>query len=111
MDMMSHAENTTAEATATPGFTLPESVTMETVESVAAAIRQLPLEKSDIFMLNAASTQAITTPGVQLVLAAAKTVESRGGLFLIIQPQAAFTQSFKDLGLGGWLKQREASNG
>lgn len=104
---MEHA----SDVAASPSFSLPESLTMETVETALRDLKALPLERSDIFMLHANNTQAITTPGIQLVVSAAKTVESRGGIFLILQPQAAFSQAFADLGLGGWLKQREASHG
>ena len=109
---MDHAPSSTDVGTSsTPSFALPAALTMESVEAALTTLRTLPLEKSDIFMLNAASNELITTPGIQLVLSAAKTVEAGGGLFLIVQPQAAFIQAFSDLGLGGWLKQREASHG
>ncbi len=92
-------------------FPLPAMLTMDTVSETAAAIKQSPLLKSGMLMLDASKTELINSAGVQLLISAAKSVEQSGGLFLIVQPQAPLSQAFKDLGLGAWLTQREASHG
>ena len=92
-------------------FPLPAMLTMDTASETAEAIKQSPLLKSGMLMLDASKTELVTSAGIQLIVSTAKAAEQSGGLFLIVQPKAPLTQAFKDVGLGAWLTQREASHG
>lgn len=80
-------------------FTLPPHMTIDTAEALAAELKQLPLmEKSDL-TLDASQVEAITMPGMQLIVSLEKTLEAQNGTLTINGKRDAFTHAFRDAGL------------
>jgi anti-anti-sigma regulatory factor len=75
-------------------------------ESLTAA-----LEQSPVLRLNGSKTQQVSTPGVQVLLAAALSAESGGGRLVLNSPSQALQEAFDSLGLPGKLQEWSAANG
>ena len=84
-------------------FTLPPIMTVETAESFAAELKQLPLAEKTQLTLDAAQVETITTPGLQLIVSLAKTLEAQSGTLTIINPRESFQHAFTDSGLENLL--------
>lgn len=96
----------TISATAASGalsLTLPPTMTIETAETFAAELKQLPLAEKTQLTLDAACVETITTPGLQLVVSLAKTLEAQSGKLTIINPRESFKHAFSDSGLESLL--------
>lgn len=92
----------------TQAFTLPSSITIETIETLLGDLNKLSLSGNGL-TVDAAQVEIITTPGVQVMLALGKSFAHLGGKLTISQPSSAFTQAFTALGLG--VQLTEWSNG
>lgn len=86
-------------------FALPEYMTIETAEALAAELKQLPIGDKTSLTLDAGRVESITTPGVQLIVATEKALASQGGSLRIINKREAFTHAFCDLGLERMIKE------
>ena len=89
-------------------FSLPAAMTIDTVEALATELKQLDL-KPLALVLDASHTEIITTPGIQLLLALSKMLESRGIALGVHEPKAMFVQTFEQIGLATQFSQWEAS--
>lgn len=90
-------------------FDLPATLTIDTVESVAANILSLPLAQGKSLVLDASKTEIVTTPGAQLIFAISRTLKDLGGTLTVEQLNAGIAQAFEDLGLGASLAAWGAS--
>ncbi len=77
----------------------------ELQESLAAA-----LERSPVLRLNGSKTQQVSTPGVQVLLAAALSAEAGGGRLVLNSPSQALQEAFANLGLPDKLQEWRAAN-
>lgn len=77
----------------------------ELQESLAAA-----LERSPMLRLNGSKTQQVSTPGVQVLLAAALSAEAGGGRLVLNNPSQALQEAFASLGLPDKLQEWRAAN-
>lgn len=83
---------------------LPASVDLSSVHEVCSRIIAACTE-SDSLVLVASEVERIGTPGVQLLLAAAREISDRGGALLLKGPSEAVCTAFEDLGLSDDLKR------
>ena len=90
-------------------FTLPSAMTIDSIEALCAQLKQLECTPPRL-TLDAASTEIITTPGVQLLLALAKTLATRGIDLAVTGPRPSFTRTFDQLGLSAQFTQWEVTN-
>lgn len=73
-------------------------------ERLIAALTLTP-----ILNLDGSETTHVTTPGIQILLAAAQSAKSKGGKIVLINPSSALEAAFDDLGLTHTLQEwREA---
>ena len=68
------------------------------------------LERDAVLRLNGSKTTQVSTPGVQVLLAAAQTAKTSGGALLLHKPSSALKEAFHDLGLSGRLTEWEAAD-
>lgn len=81
-------------------FVLPSAMTVETAEALAAELKQLPLVEKTNLTLDASQVEAITTPGLQLVVSLEKALSAQGGTLTVGGGREAFLRAFQDAGLG-----------
>lgn len=73
-------------------------------ERLTAALTLTP-----ILNLDGSETTHVTTPGIQILLAAAQSAKSKGGKIVLMNPSSALEAAFDDLGLTHTLQEwREA---
>ena len=73
-------------------------------ERLIAALTLTP-----ILNLDGSETMHVTTPGIQILLAAAQSAKSKGGKIVLMNPSSALEAAFDDLGLTHTLQEwREA---
>ncbi|MGA8771650.1 MAG: STAS domain-containing protein [Rhodomicrobium sp.] len=73
-------------------------------ERLIAALTLTP-----ILNLDGSETTHVTTPGIQILLAAAQSAKSKGGKIVLMNPSSALEAAFDDLGLTHTLQEwREA---
>jgi anti-anti-sigma regulatory factor len=87
-------------------FALPSALTIETVEGLAAELAEVDF-KAPRATLNASRTETITTPGIQLLIALAKTLEARGIALAITAANPSVMHTFAQLGLAALFSQWE----
>ena len=63
-------------------------------ERLIAALTLTP-----ILNLDGSETTHVTTPGIQILLAAAQSAKSKGGKIVLMNPSSALEAAFDDLGL------------
>ena len=78
---------------------LPASITIDTVEGLLQEFRKHEITPDASLTLDASQVTAITTPGVQLIVALKKTWEHEGGKIALTGQTPAFTETFQRLGL------------
>ena len=85
--------------------TLPVALTIDTVEALAADFC-LRSYDGPTFTLDAAHVETLTTPGAQVILSLAKSLETQGVALRITHARPAVAQVFERLGLAtqfsGW---------
>ncbi len=86
-------------------FTLPPTMTIETAESLAAELKQLPLAEKTQLTLDASQVEHITTAGLQLILSLEKTLSAQGGVLKMHGKRSGFIQAFHDAGLQNYLTE------
>ncbi len=84
-------------------FVLPAVMTIETAESLAAELKQLPLSEKTNLTLDASQVETITTPGLQLIVSLEKTLSAQGGSLTIQGQREPFIHAFKYTGLESLL--------
>jgi anti-anti-sigma regulatory factor len=57
------------------------------------------LALSPVLRLDGSEIQNVATPGVQVLLAAARSAESEGGKVILTKTSSALEEAFRDLGL------------
>ena len=57
------------------------------------------LTLNPVLKLDGSETTHVTTPGVQILLAAAQSAKSKGGTIILMTPSPALEEAFGDLGL------------
>jgi anti-anti-sigma regulatory factor len=78
----------------------------ELMDSLVAA-----LEQSPVLRLNGSKTAQVSTPGVQVLLAASQSAQAGGGRLVLSSPSPALREAFDSLGLPNQLKEWSAPNG
>ena len=74
-------------------------------ERLIAALTLTPVLK-----LDGSETMHVTTPGIQILLAAAQSAKSKGGKIVLINPSSALNAAFDDVGLTHTLQGWEGSS-
>ncbi len=69
------------------------------------------LERSPVLRLNGSKTQQVSTPGVQVLLAASQSATAGGGRLILSNPSPALREAFESLGLPNLLSEWRAANG
>lgn len=87
--------------------TLPESLTIETVETATASLRQLSFNAD--LLVDAARLERLTTPGIQLLLALEKRVLSSGYKLALQGMQEPVAEIIRYMGFDALL-ERTLSN-
>lgn len=80
-------------------YTLPSSMTVETVEAQAAELKQLPIKEKARLVIDASQLEAITTPGIQLLLSLEKSLVTFSGELVIKNSKPNIHHTFATLGL------------
>jgi anti-anti-sigma regulatory factor len=57
------------------------------------------LTLNPVLELDGSETMHVTTPGIQILLAAAQSAKSKGGTMVLMNPSSALEAAFDDLGL------------
>ncbi len=57
------------------------------------------LTLNPVLKLDGSETTNVTTPGIQLLLAAAQSAKAKGGKIVLMNPSSALEAAFDDLGL------------
>jgi anti-anti-sigma factor len=86
-------------------FSLPEEMTIETAEALAAELKQLSLAEKTSLVLDASQVENITTPGLQLIIALEKSLTAQGSALVIKGKRDSFADAFKDAGLESLLSK------
>lgn len=73
---------------------VPEVLTIETVESLTADLRLLNIPASTCLRLDMSAVQIITTPAIQLLLALAKHCVAQGGALALHSVPDSVKQAF-----------------
>jgi anti-anti-sigma regulatory factor len=81
-------------------FTLPETLTLETVEHCTEKLCGLAFAKGETCILDASSTQSMGMVGVQLLLSLYRTLESLGVMLVLKGAGESIERAFHDLGCG-----------
>jgi anti-anti-sigma factor len=102
---MKAASRQRAKALALPAI-LDIGNAVELMDTLVAA-----LEQSPVLRLNGSKTEQVSTPGVQVLLAASQSAQSGGGKLVLADPSQALREAFDALGLPNQLKEWSAANG
>lgn len=86
---------------------LPASLTIETVEALAAFFLEHKPSGQTALTLDVSPIEVITTPGVQLLVSLAKTLETLNVALNIEGARPAFAQTLQQLGLSAYFAQKE----
>ena len=57
------------------------------------------LTSNPVLKLDGSETMHVTTPGIQILLAAGQSAKSKGGKIVLMNPSSALGAAFDDLGL------------
>ena len=76
---------------------LPSSLEIRDAGEFLATIK-CGLESGDNLTINASEVDRITTPCIQIIMSAIKTLDAKGGSCTIKSPSKPFLQAFEDLG-------------
>ncbi len=68
------------------------------------------LTLNPVLKLDGSETMNVTTPGVQILLAAAHSAKTKGGKIVLMNPSSALEASFEDLGLSQTLGEWRAAH-
>ncbi len=63
------------------------------------------LTLNPVLKLDGSETSNVTTPGIQILLAAAKSAKAKGGKIVLMNPSSALEAAFGDLGLAQTLQE------
>ena len=63
------------------------------------------LTLNPVLKLDGSETSHVTTPGVQILLAAEQSAKSKGGKIVLMNPSSALEAAFDDLGLIHLLRE------
>ena len=69
------------------------------------------LERSPVLRLNGSKINQVSTPGVQVLLAASQSALAGGGKLILASPSPALQEAFESLGLPNQLSEWRAANG
>jgi anti-anti-sigma regulatory factor len=78
----------------------------ELMDSLVAA-----LEQSPVLRLDGSKTTQVSTPAVQILLAASQSAAEGGGKLVVAKPSQALKDAFENLGLPNQLSEWSAANG
>lgn len=92
-------------------YTLPAVVTLDTIREIADGLKKLSPGSSATLVLDVSKIEIISTPGVQMLIAAAKSAKEANGKIRMASINAAVLQAFEDIGLASYVKEWEQSNG
>lgn len=83
---------------------VPEVVDIKNVEAFLSSVRDAMANSNDI-ELDCSKVERMTTPGIQVILSAAKTAVEKGGKITLKDPSENMTVIFNDLGLSEQLQE------
>jgi len=83
---------------------MPRSLTAESVESVAAEMLAVRLDKKRHVTLDFSQVGILTSPGVQLIVALEKALMESSGTLVISEVKSAVAEVFSDLGFERLLR-------
>ena len=88
----------------TKTFSLPAAITIETVNMLHGELKQLLSDESAFSLtVDAAQTEIITTPGIQLLLSLDKALKQSGSRMVLSNAPEIMKKSFQGLGLEAQL--------
>lgn len=93
---------TTRGKTAT--LALPEILDLSAAEPLKTALEKA-LAGGRSFKLNAKNVERLSTPCIQILIAAERAMKDAGISFTLTNPSDAFIETFNDLGVFSHLKQ------
>ena len=85
-------------------YNLPQSIDISTASDVLDGIKKVYSKDSD-FIIEGSEVGKITTPGVQLILSLATTVEKNNKKFTLKDASENMVAAFEDLGLSKQLNE------
>ena len=68
------------------------------------------LTLNPVLKLDGSGISHVTTPGIQILLAAAESAKSKGGKIVLMNPSSALEAAFDDLGLTQTLREWRATH-
>lgn len=83
---------------------LPAKIDISTVSQFFEEIKPIIAVNKDV-VFNASKIDRITTPGIQILISATKTIKANGGKASISWPSEAFKNIISDLGFSNQLKE------
>jgi anti-anti-sigma factor len=87
-----------------PCLRLSEELDLATAQLLKDAILE-HIRSNEVIKLDGSDVKRITTPCVQVLLAANRMVSAEGGEFFLSNPSEAITATFADLGLQSELNK------
>jgi anti-anti-sigma regulatory factor len=69
------------------------------------------LEQNSVLRLDGSKITQVSTPAVQVLLAASQSAAEGGGRLILAKPAQALKDAFENLGLPNQLKEWSAANG
>lgn len=85
-------------------FALPVSFTTETVEGVAAEMKEKVLDKQHLIVADFAAVEFLSSAGVQLLLSLEKALSENNGKVSVVNLKPAVAEVFTDLGFERFVK-------
>ena len=91
-------------------YELPANISIQTIEFVASEFAKLVFEKKPL-VVDAAKLEVLTTPGVQLFVSVANTLEKDSCTFVIINAGNNIINVFETLGFKDQYLKWSKANG
>jgi len=90
-------------------LTLPAILDMGSTQGLKDSLIAA-LDQSLVLRLNGSKTQLVSTPAVQVLLAASLAAEAGGGKTILLNPSPSLRSAFQDLGLASRLNEWGAAD-
>ena len=79
-------------------ITLPSVLNLGVAETLREQFVELSMQETSL-TIDASEVKTITTPCIQVLLAADRAMEEAGGRVVVTSPSSSFEAAFQDLGL------------
>lgn len=94
-----------------PVLQLPEVVDVSYAQKLYSDLKSLIEKSKELIILDGERVKKLTTPGVQILLAAGKLMDDKNGKMLIREPSENMEDAFADLGFSVQLNEWNEKNG